>query len=373
MMDVRDKRFDNKTQKNENQLSYVIQIFTGGFLQKGISYGAIEEKLAYAIDNLPVNKVIIGWSDDVEIYRKLIDFVHGYDIPIYLWMPVFSEINDVIEGDAYVLHDGEILGASRLNEGEGFTFVCPTSNRNIMNVTKVYEDRYGDMDFDGVFLDRIRYPSFSNGIESIYGCYCERCVERMQRTGIRNDTIYNINKLESIVPYKKAMINRSVIELIDYFKSKRMSVGLDVFAPSLAPYVGQDILTLSKHADFIKPMMYFKTNAPAGLPYEMTLMHEGQLNVGVSSYDGARGVVTVDRQKEYDALEEIFRKASCDIVPGFELNYIGGIAETDEDYIREQLEVYASNDRCKAVVLSWNLLDMPKEHVDAVIKRLPQN
>ena len=43
---------------------------------------------------------------------------------------------------------------------------------------------------------------------------------------------------------------------------------MDTFAPYLAYFAGQDMKLLASMADFIKPMMYRITNAPAGMPFE---------------------------------------------------------------------------------------------------------
>lgn len=53
-----------------------------------------------------------------------------------------------------------------------------------------------------------------------------------------------------------------------YFRQRGMKVGMDTFAPYLAYFAGQDMKLLASMADFIKPMMYRITNAPAGMPFE---------------------------------------------------------------------------------------------------------
>ena len=44
-----------------------------------------------------------------------------------------------------------------------------------------------------------------------------------------------------------------------------MIVGADIYAPFLAYHVGQNTKKISEVVDFIKPMMYRYTEAPAGM------------------------------------------------------------------------------------------------------------
>ncbi len=47
-----------------------------------------------------------------------------------------------------------------------------------------------------------------------------------------------------------------------------MKIGIDTFSPFISYFTGQDLEKLQEVADFIKPMMYRTTKAPAGLPFE---------------------------------------------------------------------------------------------------------
>ena len=40
-----------------------------------------------------------------------------------------------------------------------------------------------DYEMDGVFLDKIRYPAFSNGGKAVFSCFCPVCVEKMKKRG----------------------------------------------------------------------------------------------------------------------------------------------------------------------------------------------
>lgn len=58
-------------------------------MNKETTYEEVESKLKPLLDKIRVTKVIIGWSDDEELYKKIKLLVHKYQAELYLWMPVF--------------------------------------------------------------------------------------------------------------------------------------------------------------------------------------------------------------------------------------------------------------------------------------------
>ncbi len=64
---------------------------------------------------------------------------------------------------------------------------------------------------------------------------------------------------------REEIIADAVTSLVRYFKDKGMTVGLDLFAPLISRFVGQNYALITKNADFIKPMLYRRTEAPAGI------------------------------------------------------------------------------------------------------------
>jgi len=372
------------------KLGYVIQIFTGGFKDYKVTYQEVEDKLQPLLGVLPIRLVIAGWKVDVPLYKKIRRLLKPYKIALFLWLPVFSEIGDLMTGEPIVLYSGKALNPFHLNEGEGFDFLCPSSKLNLQNVLQVYETSFEAVGFEGVFLDRIRYPSFSNGFESIFSCFCPRCEKLMEQSGVATTWLKNyiteceqnrctpINNWERGFPYhqykeerlreffdfKHSVIRKSLEELITLFRKKSLKIGLDVFAPSIADFIGQDILALSAMADFIKPMMYFQTFAPAGISYEMTLL-ETHFGKKIETLPSKH---TVDHLS-YKDIAWLVEGAKCKILPGFEVNYIKGIAKTSIEYIEQQLSFYESLEAIKGVTLSWNLLDMPQAHLEYILSR----
>lgn len=55
---------------------------------------------------------------------------------------------------------------------EDFSFACPNNEKLIDKVFNDFKIKLNRYNFDGVFLDRIRYPAPSNGFEMLFTCFC---------------------------------------------------------------------------------------------------------------------------------------------------------------------------------------------------------
>lgn len=383
----------------------ILQIFTGGFKNNITDYEKIIEKINMLIDKININKIIIGWSMDLDMYIKLKEFLHEKNIEIFLWLPVFSEIGELKSAKTVVSWDNNQVKNYSLQEGENFEFYCPSSYENIEILKKVYEENFEEVGFDGVFLDKIRYPSFSNGIGGIFSCFCEKCIEEYEAMGIDVEKIkreinnlvdinskgsctfniesYEMGKYKFTNPLweeffnaKNEIIFNSLEDIYKYFKNKNLKVGIDVFAPFLSYFVGQDMNKLQNTADFIKPMMYRITKAPAGLPFEFEKLVEA-INFGNSTYTTEERMLEILGVHQYNEekfdLEFIKREIQymsnnlheC-IYPGIEINRKDKIAETYPDYIKENV-TGIDGENVKGFVLSWDLLSAPEDNIEEVI------
>ena len=357
-------------------MKYIIQVFTGGWQTAGTSSGKIIERLSHVMEILPVEKVIIGWHLDRELYREVGRFLHEKDVEMLLWLPVFSEISELEESRESTDLFGGKVGNLALQEGENFSFSCPSSEQNINNVVRVYERHFSDCGFDGVFLDKIRTQSFVGGTGGVLSCGCERCRSIYRKYGFDADSLTKENAAsfletrgyekgtgfrmkdpgaEAFLEGKSRIIAEGVNRLCASFRNKGMTVGLDLYAPLMSRFTGQDYTLIGKEADFIKPMMYRKTEAPAGIGYEYRLLREN-----VPGYPD----IVFDKAFLREQLEEI-RDLPCQKYPGIEINYREDIARTDPDYIRESLSVLKECGMDGAV-LSWDIMMAPDDHIKAV-------
>ncbi|NLG92514.1 MAG: hypothetical protein GX485_02955, partial [Clostridiales bacterium] len=165
-------------------MKYLVQAFTGGFHDRRVTAERLLERIRCADDLLNTEGVILGWSFDRSLYQPALEELHRRGKRGYLWLPVFSEVSGAAEGVPAVDYNGNPHAAAEVIPGEDFTFVCPSHPVNIENVKKIYRERFGGLEFDGVFLDKIRFSSFGNGFSPAMGCFCERCRQRFREAGI---------------------------------------------------------------------------------------------------------------------------------------------------------------------------------------------
>lgn len=383
----------------------VLQIFSGGFNENNVTYEQIESKLKPLLEKIKINKVIMGWSINKSIYLKTRELLNKYNVEYYLWIPVFSEIGLLKQANLLVDFNGEKINSYSLQEGENFEFYCPNDPVNIKSFIEIYEENFANIDFDGVFLDKIRYGSFSNGLNGVFNCFCPHCLRKYEEQGININLIkeemkkvfigqsgYRENPLE-ILSYKDGEykfnnevwqkyfnaksenVYKTLLDLKLYFKGRNMKIGIDTFSPFISYFAGQDMNKLRNIADFIKPMMYRITQAPAGLPFEydnfIKETTKGDFNIIKSSVNEIIGCKEYKNNRfdvEFVKRElKFMTNLGVDIYSGIEINRKDDIAAVYPNYIDENLRCLGET-RITGYVLSWDLLSAPEENIEEIIK-----
>lgn len=362
------------------EAGYVVQVSLGGWSAPQYTAEQIIGRIDTVSRMIPVRKVIIGWSLDKEIYRQVGEYLHGKDIRMLMWLPVFAETEEVCENTPAVDLWGRIPGSFDLTSGEGFRFNCPSDPENAARIVAVYDRLFSDCGFDGVFLDRIRTQSFVGGTSGVLSCGCPRCVERYQAEGVdieavkaeieaRGDHFFDVSGYEPasgfafVNPVAEAyfkakghVVSSAVADIADSLRTRGLDIGMDLFAPFMAPFVGQDYAILSAHADFIKPMLYRQTFAPAGMGFEYKLLRESVPEAG------GYPVFEMDADFLHSQLEAM-EASTCAKYPGIEINYRAGVALTSPEYVSESLDAVMGHG-FDGAVLSWNIMEAPLAHLE---------
>lgn len=370
-------------------MKYLVQAFTGGFRDRRVTAERLLERICYADDLLDTEGVVLGWGFDRSLYQPALEELHRRGKRGYLWLPVFSEVSSVAKSVAAVDYNGNPHAAAEVIPGEDFTFVCPSHPVNIENVKKIYREGFAGLEFDGVFLDKIRFSSFGNGFSPAMGCFCDRCCQRYRKAGIEVSELKErmARKDKSfLLPYKiengryffadilinkfykerAKMITDAVKELADFFHGLGLQVGLDVYAPLFSYFVGQDIEELSRSADFIKPMIYRVTDAPAGIPYEAGCMERELRRNGCESAGVLEKLWNTEDLCSSESLRHQLRVLSgvhCPVYTGFEINAKPGICHTNPNYIQQTVEVLKA-EGAEQAVLSWDILSDTRDHLE---------
>ena len=376
----------------------VLQIFSGEFTGRAATFENILQKLEPIVSKIKVTKVIMGMSVDQKLYSDVRDYLVKNDIEFYLWLPVFAELDALKKGYPLIDFNGKDKAEYTLDEREDFTFYCPNHPQNVLNVLQVFEEHYASIGFTGVFLDKIRYSSFANGLSSVLTCFCPFCRVKYKSAQFEPQNLEEAIKLlpQKNAPFgaidykqgrytfdddrwnkfftiKSQYITEIVQKICYYFTEKGYKIGLDVFSPFVSHFVGQDIPALSSAADFVKPMMYRMTNAPAGLPFELeALLQETttselqkQTFYKILNFNPEKYPFDIDfAVKE---LDDLVQQSKAPVYPGVEINRAQKIAEVYPDYIEETIKAYAQSN-VKGFVMSWNLLNAPQENIDRIVK-----
>ena len=156
---------------------------------------------------------------------------------------------------------------------------------------------------------------------------------------------------------KEEIIAEAVAELAGYFRRKGLIVGLDLFAPVISRFVGQNYSLIAKAADFIKPMLYRRTEAPAGIGYEYALFEKCAPNARNNPRP------TLNRAFLQTQIQA-FKDLPCEKYPGIEVNYDQDLVKTDAEYVREALAVIRE---CglDGAALCWDIMQAPEAHIAA--------
>lgn len=370
------------TNKAEPEQKYIVQVSLGSWHHADYTADQIIGRIDTVSSMIPVSKVIIGWSLDKEIYRKVGEYLHSKDIRMLLWFPVFAETEEMCENSPALDLWGNIPSNYDLAAGEGFRFNCPSDPQNIANIVAVYDNNFSDCGFDGVFLDRIRTQSFVSGNGGVLNCCCDLCTAKFKEEGVdleivreawedagddflsvtgytpEGGFVFEDKLTQDFFDAKGHIVSGAVAAVADSLRNRGLEIGMDLYAPFMAPFVGQDYEILTAHADFIKPMLYRQTFAPAGMGFEYDLLKKAA--------PGAEGYPEFEMDLDFLHSQLVAMEPySCAKFPGIEINYREEVVPTSPAYVTESLDAVASHG-FDGTVLSWNIMEAPLAHLDCL-------
>ena len=368
-------------------MKYLLQVNTGSFTHTAADGKAIAERLDRCLDRLDVEKVIYGWSPDRAVNEAVNEYLHKRGIEKYLWLPIFCEIHDPQTAEAFEDVDGAGNHAiDDLCEGESFDFVCQSSDKNLRTAMDVYDRLTKDLPVEGVFIDRIRFASAANSVRDLFGCWCPRCAARYEAAGVNRDRIRMLSKrgdvnafmpaekrlgvyryedpdIDALMKTKRRMITEAAGKLCTHFRSRGKKIGIDTFASGTADFVGQDLFALGEMVDFIKPMAYLETHAPAGVPYEVGAMGK-EIAGRISQLDGADACSMDAAVAQFSELLD----TGANVAPGIDVNRIEPICTATPEYVCTYLK-RLEEIGCKSAVLAWDAMRMGEDVLDAIASR----
>ncbi|MCI6152188.1 MAG: hypothetical protein MR673_03565 [Fusobacterium perfoetens] len=375
-----------------------LQIFSGGFAKQEVKIEELKSKLEKILKLIKIDGLIIGWYENKEFYNILKNFLETYGVKLYFWLPLFSELSYFGKFSEVRDYKGNEIEKFSFQEGENFEFYCPNNMENIENIKRIFDEKISKYNVDGIFIDKIRYPAFSNGNDAIFTCFCEKCVEDMKKYGINIEELkkyiensfnkkngnpleikqykefkyeFENENLDKYFKFKNQSIFDKVQELTNYFRKKGFEVGFDIYAPNISYLFGQDINKLSEIADFIKPMYYRKTFAPAGIPFELQKygeLYDEKAKKYLLELIGEKYLEdNISNEQMLREIKEISKKYK-NIYIGIDFNKKDGIALSNPEYIEEVMNILHEGNS-EGIVLSWDFMSIPEEHIEIFLKK----
>lgn len=389
-------------------MGFGFQIYLGAGRGRGVSADRILEALPPARH---IDELIVGWSEEPELYQWLRAYTRRHGIRLWIWFPVFAEHP---EGEGLRpqinIATGRPFETTCFDGDEQFGFFCPTDEQLPQTLLSRFDAVYGDVHPDGVFLDRIRFPSMAqNGLESLFGCHCQACVRWYEENGLPAAVLadcyqrirsrgldmsclnplgivgyqrgnYSFSDLEFslLLSLKCRRITRTLSALIAGFRERGLKIGLDLFPPFLAPFVGQDYCALSSLADLIKPMLYRLTDTPAGMGFELRQMAEA-LSYGrtelaearlayfrklISMKEGDDGFYRGELEAVKDCREATGGRGQ--FLPGLEVHTAAGRPAFQAQDVRHTVQM-VRDAGFDSRVACWDILSADKAYVNAFI------
>lgn len=368
-------------------MKYILQLNTGSFTHTAADAQAFVSRLGHCLDRIDVDKVIYGWSRSRRVNEAVTVFLDKKGIEKYLWLPIFCEIHDPDSADNAV----DVTGSGNhaiddLCEGESFDFVCQSSEKNLAHAKRVYDEMTAGLPVEGVFIDRIRYASAANSVKDLYGCWCPRCRARYEAAGVDAQRIQRLSReggvnafmpralengvyryedpdIDALMRAKREIVTDAAAGLCAHFRAAGKKIGIDTFASGVSDFVGQDLYRLGAMVDFIKPMAYLRTNAPAGVPFEVGALG-GNIAARISQLGGFDAC-------SMDAAVAQFRdlmNTGANVAPGLDVNRILPICEATPEYVTAYLD-RLEGIGVESVVLAWDAMRMGEDVLDVIAGR----
>ncbi len=159
-----------------------------------------------------------------------------------------------------------------------FSSSCPNAIAvNDYNLSKAIETAKR-VNVKGIFVDGARFASFASpeGLFHFFGCFCERCMEKMEQYGIDslnirssisdlisylqgkqpfNDIPRLQTAIRSMLEFRRKCVASYMERFVELAHAEGFEAGAFVFTPSLWDFVGQSECVLTC-LDVVAPMIY---------------------------------------------------------------------------------------------------------------------
>jgi hypothetical protein len=389
-----------------------VQYLESGSHLANITPADVGSRLRAAFDRLPIDMVLLGWNLPEPLVEVCAEGCLRARARLILWQPLLTGDGQFVpqpEWHTVGLEGEPVAGYQGLVE---FTFVCPNKPAVQDAVLAHLAEVASRGVFQGVFFDRIRFPSPSTNPSRDLACFCEDCQQQAYQAGVDLQWVQQELRRDLSTPegrqilvkeflspagglstpasaglepwwsFRQQSVRRLVKACADLAYAHGLEVGLDCFTPTLTRMVGQDLAALSACCDWVKVMAYARAYGPASIPFEILGLVRWLISNGVSEPDALACLAQATGWPLPWNGEEIRRgRLSTDILTteiqrgrvvrpglllaGMEMVEIPGVAELNSEQIKADIAaIHAGN--VDGFILSWDLWHMPLERLALV-------
>ena len=377
--------------------------------------------LGEVAETVPIDILVLGWEDRPDLFTLLTSRRTRLSNEVFLWYPFLSDYPGLTPAHLVVNARNRTSSGWGGYDGTGiretFKQACPNNPRAVSTSLMHMERLLRTYEFDGVFIDKIRFPSAANGLADVFTCFCAHCEEEASKSGLDlagvkaaledrggparrgsaqaippgarwlEELIADRPLLQRFIRFRADSVNRVLARIRALVEKMEKKIAMDVFSPGLAALVGQDSAFMAGHAEWVKPMIYRFGNGPSSLRSEIpALIRELGAYLGVgrdavmdwvgSHVNGLRGVPLkeIERVAPLSLLRAETRKA-VELFPhtpvylGLETVFIPGVMEIRPEHVEEILEI-GTDAGVQGYVLSWDLLHTPIENIVPIKKAM---
>jgi hypothetical protein len=382
--------------------------------QEALSPRKVAAYVAEIASEVPLDALVVGWTERTELFRTLTSRESRLTPEVFLWYPLLSdypgfESSHLVVNSKFTRSKGW-AGYEGTGIAESFKQACPNNPQAVSTSLARLEDCMAAYPFDGVFLDKIRFPSAANGLQDLFSCFCPFCTQKAAERGLDLDDVRAVLEgraagraglspveipegakwlerlvadeplLQRFIRFRADSISALIAAASQRMRALGKKVALDVFSPILAPLVGQDLSALARHADWVKPMIYRFGRGPSSLRTELpSLTRELGAYLGYSEAAAMRWAAAQVEGLAGKTVEQIEAVAPLSLVQaetgravallrgaplylGLETVSVAGPIEVSPRRVEEILEI-GSQAGVRGFVLSWDLLHTPIDNI----------
>ena len=374
-------------------------------------------KLRTAFDILPITKVLLGWNLPEPLVNMCARECRRNGASLYRWQPVLTSDGTFKPSPEWCtigFNNKSVPGFQQLPE---FTFACPNHPEAKEAVHNNIKQIIDNGPYQGIFLDRIRFPSPTAAPDQQLACFCKECEKKAASQGLdfklvrkgiasllsdtagiktfihlffnpefpANETDIELRAVHAFLSFRAESITNFVRDVSLGVTKKGLSVGLDCFSPALAYSVGQDLSSLTNCSDWIKVMSYAHTYGIAGLPYEFIhIINWLMQKKGFTEPEAIQLLAEATHLPFPTTIKEIREKGFSpevlaietkraqkagikNCLPGIELVDTEDLTSLNTEQIKADLKAFKDAE-ADGLVLSWDLWFMPLERLELVKK-----